>query len=105
MAEMFCRLDYAPEQEPQRQASAKNNRCAHHCELLTNDAKTHYVYAVEDGERVLVERYLYRSRDGKREFFLCDICHAAVDMVKPNCLLSREAKPETTTDTSTGYSK
>ena len=59
----------------------ENEHCAYHRPLPVKDAGAPYVDTVEDGERVRVERYLYRSRDGKRDFFLCDICHAAVQMV------------------------
>ncbi len=59
----------------------ENEHCAYHRPLPVKDAGAPYVDTVEDGERVRVERHLYRSRDGKRDFFLCDVCHAAVQMV------------------------
>lgn len=59
----------------------ENERCTYHRPLTVKDAGAPYVDTVEDGERVRVERHLYRSRDGKRDFFLCDVCHAAVQMV------------------------
>ena len=67
----------------------ENERCSYHRPLPVKDAGAPYIDTMEDGERVRVERYLYRSRDGKRDFFLCDVCHAAVQMVvTPNVELT-----------------
>jgi len=60
----------------------ENERCTYHRPLPVKDAGAPYIDTIEDGERVRVERHLYISRDGsKRDFFLCDVCHAAVEMV------------------------
>ena len=68
----------------------ENSRCTYHRHLPVKDAGAPYIDTIEDGERVRVERHLYRSRDGKRDFFLCDVCHAAVQMVvTPNVLDDR----------------
>lgn len=72
----------------------ENERCTYHRPLPTKDAGAPYIDTIEDGERVRVERYLYRNYGGAREFFLCDVCHAAVQMVvTPNAKLpgGREA--------------
>lgn len=59
----------------------ENERCTYHHPLPVKDDWASYIDTMDGDERVRVERYLYRSRDGKRDFFLCDICHAAVQMV------------------------
>lgn len=58
-----------------------NERCTYHQPIPERRAKAPSFEILEDGERVLVDRFLYRSRDGKRELFLCDVCHAAVQLV------------------------
>lgn len=58
-----------------------NNRCTYHRPLQDKYAGNQYVETVEDGEVVRVERHMYRPRSGGQEFFLCDVCHAAAQMV------------------------
>lgn len=63
----------------------ENERCAYHRRLIAKYAEAPYIDTIEDGERVRVDRHLYRSRDGKHDFFLCGVCNAAVEMVvKPS---------------------
>ena len=70
----------------------ENERCMYHRPLFVKDAGALYIDTLEDGERMRVDRYLYRSHDGKRDFFLCDVCHAAVEMVvTPNAKLTGRA--------------
>ena len=70
----------------------ENERCTYHRPLFVKDAGALYIDTLEDGERMRVDRYLYRSHDGKRDFFLCDVCHAAVEMVvTPNAKLTGRA--------------
>ena len=58
-----------------------NERCTYHRIISDNDCGAPYIDVIEDGERVHVDRYPYRSIDGKRRIVLCDVCHAAVKMV------------------------
>lgn len=56
-----------------------NQSCAYHQKLPVKDKRTHYVMMIEDGDVVCVNRHMYRSN--VTEFYLCDICHEAVQMV------------------------
>jgi hypothetical protein len=59
-----------------------NPRCTYHRPLPARDAGAPYVDTYDDGQQIVrVTRYLYQSHDGRREFFLCDVCHDAVEMV------------------------
>lgn len=58
-----------------------NVRCAYNRPTPSKGAGAPCIYIVEDGEQRRVDRHLYRDRDGNREFFLCDVCHGAVQMV------------------------
>lgn len=59
-----------------------NEKCSYHTRLLTSDARAPYVYVAEGDERVKVYRHIYRSLDSQHEFYLCDVCHAAAQMVR-----------------------
>ena len=59
----------------------ENKSCTYHRPIQAKNTRAPYIDTIENGERVRVGRHLYRSRDGKRDFFLCDVCHAAVQMV------------------------
>ena len=75
-----------------------NPSCAYHEPIPVADTRTRYVYVMEGREMVKVDRILYRRRDGSHEFFLCDVCSAAVQMVAgPNAEVTGAAHHEQTT--------
>lgn len=57
-----------------------NKSCTYHRPLPVKDAGAPYIDTMEGDERVRVNRYLYRSDKG-HDFFLCGVCHSAVQMV------------------------
>ncbi len=59
-----------------------NEHCSNHIKLHTKNAADACIYVRTDGELERIERHMYRSPDGKNTFFLCDVCHAAVEMTK-----------------------
>lgn len=58
----------------------ENKICTYHIPLAISRSDDPYVNVFKDGGRVRVERHLYAKRDGVK-VFLCDVCHAAVEMV------------------------
>ena len=61
----------------------ENKGCSYHKPISNVSAP--YVDMAENGEVRRVVRHLYRSKSSAHEFYLCDVCHNAVQMVlKPN---------------------
>ena len=60
----------------------ENKKCVNHLPIQTKDCGRPWFEIINDnGERVQIYRFLYRSaRTGAEDFFLCETCHNAVEM-------------------------
>ena len=59
----------------------ENSACTYHRKLLLNDADIPDIVVHKDGQQIRVTRHRYASRDGAHKYYLCHVCHAAVQMV------------------------
>lgn len=57
-----------------------NVSCTNHMPLPISVTDERYVTVIKDGELLQIKRHLYQRHDGTN-FYLCDACHAAVEMV------------------------
>ena len=60
----------------------ENELCDFHIPISDVEAARPYIDLIEDGERIQVVRYLYRSRSKGTHLMLCHVCHAAVQLIE-----------------------
>jgi hypothetical protein len=58
-----------------------NKICTYNEQVAFINSDAPYIDVVKGGKNIRVYRYLYKNSTGAVRFFLCDVCHAAVQMV------------------------
>lgn len=59
----------------------ENEQCVNHIAVPRELGLTVYMVRVGHMEEKSINRYLYRDYRNDSEFYLCGVCHAAVEMV------------------------
>lgn len=60
----------------------ENPKCRYHKPTPVNSEDDSYIDLYENGGFVRVKRHKYRSIVNRCDFYLCDTCHKAVQMVR-----------------------
>lgn len=65
-----------------KQPFCDNAICPLHDLDIDNNNRTDSCLVEDDRGRREVRRHMYSNADGTRRYYLCDVCHSAVEMTK-----------------------